>query len=181
MKKFLSGIILAITGYTIAGIIMFALSGQITVPRTPWYWQICQALIQPVMEVFFDGKESRWFHWVPSQAAPSETHITLIPGDPKAPRRGDSWVSNARVSLGMWRTCAIIAPPEDYPVGRPWFFAFKGRNQRCTIELNGPVRILIGPDDTEVFGISSSEEITKLHVIKITKRGDTRYRKYPLI
>lgn len=181
MKTILRIIILSVLGYTMAGLSLFCLSGQKTVPRTPWYWQMCQILIQPVMEVFFDGKESRWFHWVPTEVVPDATAITVIHGDQKAPHRGESWISNARVSLGMWRMCAIIAPPEGYNHGRVWYYAFVDRSQRCTIQLNGPIRILIGPDDVEVFGISSSGEVLKLRVMTITKREDSRYRKYPLI
>jgi len=181
VKTILRIILLSVLGYTIAGLLLFCLSEQKTVPRTPWYWQVCQILIQPVMNVCFDRKESRWFHWVPAEIVPNENEITIIHGDPKAPCRGESWISNARVSLGMWRMCAVIAPPEGYKPERVWYYAFVGRSQRCTIQLRGQIRILIGPDDAEIFGISSNGEILKLRIIKITKREDPQYREYPLI
>lgn len=137
-------------------------------------------LLRPLMLARAHGKISHWWHWRKVKKDP-ELKGTLIKADPQAFPRNNAF-DKIRMSLGGWKTVYVVEPKEDYD---EWFYAFceTDRNfmERCSIILEGPVRILTGPDDFLVFALDKDGNELPLKIHLQALRSDKTHRHHPIV
>ncbi len=136
------------------------------------------------------GKISHPWHW---RVLPldKDWRAQTFPGDRKArplentffiPGLGYGSMDGLRRSYGSWGKVVLLEPKEYQEVWHfvvPDLFDWEHKVIRCSIELRGPVRVLLGPDPFTFYGIDSRGKQIELRVSGPFSRKDKS--PYPLI
>lgn len=100
---------------------------------------------------FANGKISHWWHW--QQISLKTKHAGLIlPHDPAAFRK-KTQLDEVKMSLGGWKKACIVTPKKRVP----WQIAIiltKNTVRKCSLVLEGPVKLLLGPHAVTVVGFN---------------------------
>lgn len=117
-----------------------------------------------------DGKISHWWHWK-KISKPKNWKGILVKGDEKNFERTGLF-SSIKMSLGGWKKVYILMPKNN---GENWYYAYDSDERtaaRCSISLQGPIRILQGSHDYTAFRLDEKNNEIPLEIIGSKKRSD---------
>ncbi len=159
-----------------------------TKPKQHWWYNTLDWTFWPFMKLFANGLLTHKHHWLSNKTLVKvnwhDALIITIPADLLAqPRRSKNIFSQIIAHL-RWKKCVVVKP--QY-LNIPWQLIFQAIEEKetveqiCTIVLNGPVRLLIGPYTISFAGVTLNGSQFKLELIATTTRDDKKWQHVPLI
>lgn len=143
------------------------------------------------------GKISHPWHWrvLPinpnwqAQTFPGDNNAHTLKNNVWIPILGYVSLDGLKRSFGSWQKVIVLEPnekevPEDFDGN--WYYAVpdlkdpQNKVIRCSIQLNGPVRVLLGSDPFSFYGLDSNNHQILLKVSGPYSRKDSSI-KHPLI
>ena len=150
----------------------FAISKTTGKISHPWHW-----LILP--------KDSNW----QVQTFPGDRNARVLKNSIWVPILGYVSLDGLKRSFGSWDKILVLEPdrdklPSDYDGN--WYYAVpdlknpQNKTIKCSIQLSGPTKVLLGPDPFCFYGLDASNNQIMLKASGPYSRQDQSI-KYPLI
>ena len=143
-------------------------------PPEKWWQRLLRLLLKPTMVWLYSDKISHRWNWL-------DYSLPAVDVDKGVYVDSDSFASPHQLG---WRECVVLEPTSNQKI---WFLAFSSRanskliQQRCTIELTGPVRALIGPSSVWFIGLTPEGRTIYLDLVRRTRLTDPPWQRVPLV
>jgi hypothetical protein len=137
-------------------------------------------LLRPIMITLAHGKISHWWHWREIPLKKDYKGIKLTKNPEAFEKKGH--LDQIRMSLGGWQMVYILEPVKQVDRWQYGFFnPHTNMVEKCSIILEGPIRILIGPGVPWLFGFDLSGKEITLKASTPHIRHDRSYRHFPIV